>query len=191
MRPIRLFFAIAMLVLSTACSTNNQPLPTLAQLSTVTLAPQIPAEVTEAAMVTPVAPSELTQNYTGGDFLGREISVQFPADWVLSDLLLTDGALVLSNNQAAIDNREATLTSGSILVSITSIPAEFAMDEEGNVQSLVDLVRSVATESQAIAAVNELMLGDFNAAQALFSESAGDLLVIVVEQGKRVCCGRS
>lgn len=184
MRSIRILFIAALATLIfTACGTREAPLPTLMQFPTVTLAVDIPPEVTESPMViTPIAPDTLPQNFSGGDFLGREITAQYPAEWVVSDLLLTDGALVLSNSQAAVDDPEATLETGAILVTISAIPAEFAMDEQGNVQSLVDLVRSVATESEAVESVSEFTLGEFNAAQATFTGDQGDLLVIVVEQ---------
>jgi len=182
MRSIRNLLIVALaLLMITACSPNEEPLPTRMQFPTVTLA-DMPAEVTESPQVTPVAADALPQTFSGFDFLGREIAAQYPAEWVVSDLLATDGALVMSNSQSALDNPEATLESGAILVTISAIPAEFAMDEQGNVQSLVDLVRSVATESEAITTVNEFMLSEFNAAQANFTGEQGDLLVIVMEQ---------
>jgi len=158
-------------------------MPTLAQLPTVTLAPVLTPESTSEATPEPTLPRlPLEVSYTGQDFLGREVSVQYPAGWLHDDRLPTDGALVISNAQAALANPDASLESGAVLLTISVIPAELAMDEAGNVQSLVDLVSSVAAESEAIAGVREFALNGSNAAQANFTGDQGDLLVIVVEQ---------
>lgn len=166
-----------------ACSPDTAPMPTLATLPTVTLAPALTPGGSSEAVATPsVAATTLDESYTGQDFLGRDVVVRYPADWLYDDRLPTDGVLVISNTQAALDNPDALLESGAVLLTISVIPAEFAMDEAGNVQSLVELVELVAEESEAVAGVQELTLEGFNAAQATFTGEQGDLLVIVVEQ---------